>query len=115
MNRQTSISGGANRPFTENLRRLHRYGLLMILAAFIILACLYDFFVPFFEKPDELKHLAVIQFIQTHGALPVVQPDLYRAWDQEGTQPPLYHMLAAWLVSGLDLSSFEEPARNPHY
>jgi hypothetical protein len=45
--------------------------------------------VPFFEKPDELKHFAVIQYIQTHHRLPVVQGDVYRPWDQEGTHPPL--------------------------
>ncbi|MBN1995798.1 MAG: glycosyltransferase family 39 protein [Anaerolineae bacterium] len=40
---------------------------------------------------------------------------VYRPWDQEGTQPPLYHILAAVGVSWLDLSAFQEPPRNPHY
>ncbi len=62
-----------------------------------------------------MKHFAVIQYIQTRQALPVVRAGEYKPWDQEGTQPPLYHILAAVMVSWLDLSHFEEPPRNPHY
>ncbi|MEW5956132.1 MAG: hypothetical protein AB1801_00285 [Chloroflexota bacterium] len=87
----------------------------VILAAFTLLGLFYDLTVPFFEKPDELKHFAVIQYIQTWRRLPVVREGVYRPWDQEGTQPPLYHLLAAALVSWLDLSDFMEPPRNPHY
>ncbi|MCB0191266.1 MAG: glycosyltransferase family 39 protein [Anaerolineae bacterium] len=87
----------------------------MILTVFIILGLLYDFTVPIFEKPDELKHFALIQVIQTQHQLPVVREGVYKPWDQEGTQPPLYHILAAVATSWLDLDSFEEPPRNPHY
>ncbi len=92
-----------------------RYGLGVILAIFVLLGLLYDVSVPFFEKPDELKHFAVIQYIQAQGRLPVVQAGVYKPWDQEGTQPPLYHLLAAGAVSWLDLGHFSEPPRNPHY
>ncbi|MFN8453877.1 MAG: glycosyltransferase family 39 protein [Anaerolineae bacterium] len=91
------------------------YGLLIILTAFTLLSLLYDFNVPFFEKPDELKHFALIQYLQTNGQLPIVKAGEYKPWDQEGTQPPLYHILAALATSWLDLSHFEEPPRNPHY
>lgn len=96
-------------------RRLERYGLIVILTAFAVLGLLYDFTVPIFEKPDELKHFAVIQYIQTQHRLPVVREGVYKPWDQEGTQPPLYHILAAVATSWLDLSDFAEPPRNPHY
>ncbi|MCB9076487.1 MAG: hypothetical protein H6631_02745 [Anaerolineaceae bacterium] len=105
VNRQRSTVG----------HRLERYGLIIILVAFTILGLLYDFTVPIFEKPDELKHFAVIQYIQTQRRLPVVREGVYKPWDQEGTQPPLYHLLAAAATSWLDLSHFEEPPRNPHY
>lgn len=82
---------------------------------FVGLALLYHRFVPFFEKPDELKHFAVIQHIQHTGTLPIVKAGVYQPWDQEGTQPPLYHLVAAAATSWLDLSGFEEPPRNPHY
>lgn len=94
---------------------LQRHGLLIILGIFIILGLLYDFTVPIFEKPDELKHFALIQFIQRQRQLPVVREDVYQAWDQEGTQPPLYHILAAMGAAWLDLTDFQEPPRNPHY
>ena len=89
--------------------------MFIILTAFTLLGLLYDFTVPLFEKPDELKHFAVIQYIQTQHRLPVVKAGAYRLWDQEGVQPPLYHLLAALATAWLDLSDFEEPPRNPHY
>lgn len=101
------------------MRRLNhlfqKYGLPLLLVTFSLLALSYDLTVPLFEKPDELKHFAVIQHIQTQHQLPVVREGVYRPWDQEGTQPPFYHLLAAAAVSWLDISHFSEPARNPHY
>lgn len=94
---------------------LDRFGLIVILVAFTLLGLLYDRNVPLFEKPDELKHFAAIQYIQTRHRLPVVQAGVTTAWDQEGTQPPLYHLLAATVVSWLDLREFSELPRNPHY
>lgn len=91
------------------------YGLIGILIIFSGLVLIYDFTVPFFEKPDELKHFAVIQFIHNRQTLPVVEAGVYKPWDQEGTQPPFYYILAALATAWLDLSDFEEPPRNPHY
>jgi hypothetical protein len=115
MNQQTSALWTVRSRLFITSSFFRQYGLYVILMAFIFLGLLYDFTVPLFEKPDELKHFAVIQFIQTRGALPVVQAGLYRPWDQEGTQPPLYHGLAALLVALLPLDDFVEPERNPHY
>ena len=84
MNRQSGFNGekiGGWRLVTG-----HSLGLFILLIAFTGLGLLYDFTVPLFEKPDELKHFAVIQYIQSHHNLPVVQPGVYKAWDQEGTQ-----------------------------
>jgi len=90
-------------------------GLLLIITAFTLISLLYDVTVPMFEKPDELKHFAVIQHIHAYHQLPIVESGIYRPYDQEGTQPPLYYLLAALLTSWLDLTNFEEPPRNPHY
>ncbi len=108
----TKINNG---PQLAEAGRLSKYGLIAILIIFTILGLLYDVTVPFFEKPDELKHFAMIQFIQSRRQLPTVRAGVYKSWDQEGTQPPLYHILAAIAVSWLNLSDFEEPPRNPHY
>ena len=95
--------------------RLQKYGIVIILIIFAGLSVLYDVTVPFFEKPDELKHFAVVQYIQTQRQLPMVREGVYKPWDQEGTQPPLYHILSAVLTAPLNLSRFNEPPRNPHY
>ena len=92
-----------------------KYGLIFLFVGYLVLGLLYDVTVPLFEKPDELKHFALIQYIQTQRGLPVVEAGIYRPWDQEGTQPPFYHLLAAFVTAWLDLSNFEEPVRNPHY
>lgn len=109
MNRHTLLSRG------RLLASSGRLGLFILLITFAGLGLLYDFTVPLFEKPDELKHFAVIQVIQTRRQLPVVRAGVYEPWDQEGTQPPLYHLLAAAAAAWLDLSDFTEPPRNPHY
>ncbi|MDM8519916.1 glycosyltransferase family 39 protein [Anaerolineales bacterium HSG6] len=90
-------------------------GLLTILLLYLCLGLLYDHDVPLFEKPDELKHFAVAQHLHTERQLPYVEAGVYRPYDQEGTQPPLYHALVALSSSWLDLSHFIEPTRNPHY
>ncbi len=110
MDRDVSFS--AHRPAGHHL---NRFGLVVILVVFTLLGLLYDRNVPLFEKPDELKHFAVIQYIQTRHRLPVVRAEVTTAWDQEGTQPPLYHLLAAAAASWLDLREFFELPRNPHY
>lgn len=89
--------------------------LLILLGLFVAIGLWYDVTVPLFEKPDELKHFALIQYLQTQHELPTVQAGVYRPYDQEGTQPPLYHGLVALAVSWLDLTDFTEPPRNPHY
>ncbi len=102
-------------PTIRALKRYRRYGLAVILIFYVALSLLYDVTVPLFEKPDELKHFAVIQHIQSTHQLPVVQADIYHPWDQEGTQPPLYHILSAAASAWLNLDDFTEPPRNPHY
>jgi len=94
---------------------VHSWGLGLILGLFVVLGLWYDFTVPLFEKPDELKHFAVVQYIQTRRQLPQVRAGVYQPWDQEGTQPPLYHLAAAVVALGLNQADFTEPPRNPHY
>ncbi|MDM8527416.1 hypothetical protein QUF58_04320 [Anaerolineales bacterium HSG24] len=91
------------------------FGLLIIILLYLGLGTLYDHDVPMFEKPDELKHFAVAQYMHAERKLPYVEAGVYQPYDQEGTQPPLYHALVALTSSWLDLSQFVEPARNPHY
>lgn len=95
--------------------REHRFAAL-ILAAYLILATIYSFVTPPFEASDELWHYPMIQSLADNGLqLPVQDPAVQTAWRQEGSQPPLYYMLAAALTSWIDTSDMNFWRRiNPH-
>lgn len=88
----------------------------ILLAIFALLAATYSVVTPPFETPDEIWHYAVIQHIASGQGLPVSGPDTDAAWQQEGTQAPLYYLLAAAATVWIDQSDF--PAvyarANPH-
>ena len=86
-----------------------------IWAAFVALATLYSAVTPIFEAPDETFHVAVVDFIADTGRLPVQRPGVETLWEQEGSQPPLYYLIGALLVRGIDRSDLEARLwRNPH-
>lgn len=66
--------------------------------AFAGLCLLYCAALPFYEGFDERAHLLYVDYIATHAALPDLNQPLP---SHEATQPPLYHLLAAWLIAGL--------------
>jgi len=74
--------------------------LVLLLAAFAVMATAYNAAVPIFEAPDEHLHYLVADHIARTGSLPVqtLDPDARGPWEQEGSQPPLYYLLAAPLV-----------------
>ena len=78
------------------------YLLFFILIAFLALGVLYSTAIPIFEKPDEPYHYFFVQHLARERSLPVMDSPGEKLWEQEGTQPPLYYMLAAWLVSQVD-------------
>ena len=89
--------------------------LLAILGAFIVLSALYGWATPIFEASDELWHFGMVDYIAENGALPVQEIGVETAYRQEGSQPPLYYVLSALLVRGIDRGDFEALAeRNPH-
>ncbi|NWF70175.1 MAG: hypothetical protein HXY40_13905 [Chloroflexi bacterium] len=89
----------------------------LILLVYGALAALYLAAVPIFESPDELQHFGVIQHIANTGQLPVQggTADDIGLWLQQGSQPPLYYLLAAALVAPIDRSDYAAVTRiNPH-
>ncbi|MBZ0300890.1 MAG: glycosyltransferase family 39 protein [Anaerolineae bacterium] len=88
-----------------------------LLAAFVLLGLVYSYAVPIWESPDEWNHFGMAQFINLTGTLPVQivgQPRPY-GYGQEGSQPPLYYLIAAGVIAPFDRSDFDavlEP--NPH-
>lgn len=90
--------------------------LLLILAAYVVLASLYSVVTPIFEASDELWHYPMVQYLATHGLqLPPQEPGVVTAWRQEGSQPPLYYLMAAALTAPIDTSDLDTIRRqNPH-
>lgn len=78
--------------------------LALVLAVQIGLGVLYASVTPIFEASDELWHYAVVREIAANRRLPVQNPAIAAPWAQEGSQPPLYYAIAAWLTGRIDVS-----------
>lgn len=95
--------------------RRERAVLGLIVAACVALAVIYSVVTPPFEASDELWHYPMVQEIARTGGLPVQNPAAPALWRQEGSQPPLYYLLAAALTSGIDSGNLDAVRRvNPH-
>lgn len=83
---------------------------------YLCLAVLYAAATPPFEASDELWHYPMVQTLATNGLqLPVQDPAVITPWRQEGSQPPLYYLMAAVITSWIDTSDMEYVRRiNPH-
>jgi 4-amino-4-deoxy-L-arabinose transferase-like glycosyltransferase len=90
--------------------------LYLILAAYVILASIYSIITPIFEASDELWHYPMVKYLADYGlSLPPQDPANPGPWRQEGSQPPLYYMMAAILTSAIDTSDMNSVRRiNPH-
>lgn len=93
-----------------------RRWLVLIVATYVVLATVYSFATPPFEASDELWHYPMVKYLADNGLqLPLQDPAVPTAWRQEGSQPPLYYMLAAMLTSWIDTSNLDYWRRiNPH-
>lgn len=97
------------------MKSVFRHPLRLILAAYLALALLYAWATPPFEASDELWHVGMVQYIAETGQLPVQVVGESTPYEQEGSQPPLYYLLAAALVQPLDRGDFEAARQpNPH-
>lgn len=92
-----------------------RIALAVIAALYVALAAVYAWTTPLFEAPDETWHFWYVKHLADGGGLAVGDPDVRAPWRQEGTQPPLYYLMAAGVIRGIDTS--DAPAlivNNPH-
>ncbi len=94
----------------------HKRWLYAVLMGYIVLATVYSIVTPLFEASDELWHYPMVKYMADHGLqLPPQDPAHPAAWRQEGSQPPLYYMMAAMLTGWIDTSDLEQVRRiNPH-
>ncbi|NTU62848.1 MAG: phospholipid carrier-dependent glycosyltransferase [Chloroflexi bacterium] len=86
--------------------RLTRYLLLVIIAAFIVLALVYSLTVPLFEGPDEIWHYAFANHLASGGGLPVFDVTQPATFLRNGAHPPLYYALVAAVIAPIDRSDF---------
>lgn len=95
---------------------LHRRWLYLILASYVAVASIYSIVTPLFEASDELWHYPMVKYMADNGLqLPPQDPANPAPWRQEGSQPPLYYMMAAVITSWIDTSDMESVRRiNPH-
>jgi len=89
--------------------------LTIIISLHLALGLLYDWATPSFEASDEGSHFAVVHWLAQGHSLPVQNPQApSEQWAQEGSQPPLYYLLAAGLTAWIDTHDFDQVfIRNP--
>jgi 4-amino-4-deoxy-L-arabinose transferase-like glycosyltransferase len=95
---------------------LMRRPIYLLLIAYLALGIVYGMITPLFEAPDEQWHYAFVQYVATGHGLPVQAQPVQHLARQEGSQPPLYYVLAAAATFWIDTSDY--PAlvwENPHY
>ncbi len=86
----------------------HRYLLSFIIFAYGILGVSYGLATPPLESSDEYKHFPFVQYVQTEHRLPVLDHENPGLWLQEGAQPPLYYLLMAGAITGIDTRDLPE-------
>ncbi len=100
---------------TAAVLRAHRE-IVLVLALFAALGSLYSVTTPLFEAPDEQWHFAFVQYVATGRGLPVQADPPAHLARQEGSQPPLYYLLAAAATFWIDTSDYPGIVwENPHY
>lgn len=91
--------------------------LLLIVAGYLLLALLYNFYTPPYEGPDEPQHFAYVLWLAQRNAFP---PQGDAAWEtpveQEASQPPFYYLLASIPARLVDLDDPPATFRpNPNF
>ena len=66
----------------------------------------YSLVVPAFETPDEPFHYAFARHVAQGQGLPVQEPTAPGPWAQEGSQAPLYYLIAGAATAAIDQSDF---------
>ena len=88
-----------------------RFSLRILLPAFFAIGFIYDQSTPIFEASDEAWHYGFGSEIASGRGLPIQRLGDLTTYRQEGSQPPLYYVLAAaltfWAVSYTHLRAHE--------
>jgi len=88
--------------------------LVLLLVFYLLLGVGYSLATPIFEASDEIWHYGVVHELVRNRRLPVQEVGVETPWAQEGSQPPLYYVLAALLTGWIDTSDYpQHSVRNP--
>ena len=91
------------------------WAILLIVLAFVALGTVYSIVNPLFESPDEVGHYEYVRWLVEGHGLPKPEDVGNAPWHQEGSQPPLYYLLAAGLTSPISTDNAGQVIRpNPH-
>jgi len=91
------------------------HSVALVLVAYLALSLIYNIIVPIFEAPDEPQHFMFVKHLADGKGLPVQGEAANSAWAQEGSQPPLYYLAGALLISGIDTDDVDALLWvNPH-
>ncbi|MFN8378752.1 MAG: glycosyltransferase family 39 protein [Anaerolineae bacterium] len=92
----------------DRRRRLSapRIRLAVVLLLFLGLGTIYMLVTPPFESPDEASHFLYIHNLANTGQLPVIEgrDTMFESFSVQRHHPPLYYLIGAGLVGGLDRS-----------
>jgi hypothetical protein len=89
--------------------------LTSVLLGFLLLAGVYSVVNPLFEAPDEVWHYEYARWLVEGHGLPHPADVGTAPWAQEGSQPPLYYLLAAALTFATPTDNAPAVIRyNPH-
>jgi len=78
----------------------------LIVLIFLLFGVAWSLVVPPFETPDEPYHYAFARHLAQGNPLPVQSAEGSGPWEQEGSQAPLYYMLAGVLTQSIPQDDF---------
>jgi len=94
--------------FFKAVWRAH-WAIGLILIAFIGLGVTYSLVTPVFEAPDEIQHYFYVKYLADERSLPALTIPEEEAFQQEGSQPPLYYLLGALATFWIDTADAPSP------
>jgi 4-amino-4-deoxy-L-arabinose transferase-like glycosyltransferase len=87
-----------------------RLPLIVLLAAYFVLATALSLLNPLFESPDEVYHVAYVKYLKEQHSLPVLETGAL----SEFHQAPLYYTLGALAAAPIALDDYDALAARPN-
>lgn len=111
----TTTGGYQEAPQTESSAQTWRPGSSrwivlapwVVILCFVLLGVAWSMIVPPFETPDEPYHYAFARHLSQGNSLPIQSAEGSGPWEQEGSQAPLYYMIAGLLTRPIPQDDFD--------